>query len=582
VIPAQAVERLVSKRVTFEKERGVTEVSTNGTFAHLLVSLRSQSPRVPQELEIYRLLAENELSINLLKLHDGSLSFILDEPHVERAAVLLEQAGYPVRVTPSVTLVAVVAGNMRYLHGVMARIAATLLREQIPIVQTADAPDRVFCLVETEKAPRAAAALRVEFGIPEEPLRIIVQKFGGKSVGTAEARRLAAERVKSARAEGVRPVVVVSAIGRGGEPYATDTLLSNLYAVDPHTEPTPRERDLIMACGEIISTVIMAQTLKSMGLRTIALTGGQAGILTDYAFGDAQIVDIDPTHILKLFYEDGVDAVVVAGFQGTTESRGDGLHGAITTLGRGGSDTTASALGVALRAEKVEIYTHVDGVMTADPEAVPDARTLPIVTYEEVCNMAHQGAKVLHPRAAEVAMLHQIPLWVKSSFVDAPGTRVAPITEVVPVSRRGVTGVTQLSELAYFTLKVPESPARPPLEAQVYQALGDAQINCYLASLGPTSTHFVVGQEAAPRVRVLLDELRLPYDAVERCAMVSAISVDMWDAPGLIARLAEALYGADVRVLQIADSPASVSCLVAGEDARRAVMALHTTFELGK
>jgi aspartate kinase len=376
--------------------------------------------------------------------------------------------------------------------------------------------------------------------------------------------------------------VVVSAIGRGGEPYATDTLLANLQAVDADTEPTPRERDLIMACGEIISTVIMAQTLKARGLKTIALTGAQAGILTDYAYGDAQIVDIDPTYILKLLYEHQFDAVVVAGFQGTTEPTPGARVGAITTLGRGGSDTTASALGVALRAEKVEIYTHVDGVMTADPDVVPDARTLPVVTYEEVCNMAHQGAKVLHPRAAEIAMMHQIPLWVKSSFADSPGTRIAPISELVPPSQRGVTGITQLSGLVYVTLPVPAGPERAMLEARVYRALSETEISCYLVSLGPTSTHFVVDRSDHPRMQDLFSGLGLSFTAAEGCAMVSAITVDQWETPGLIERIAAALYNSDIHVLQIADSPASVSCLVAGEDAKRAVVVLHAAFELGK
>src|SRR5205823_13978637 len=163
------------------------------------------------------------------------------------------------------------------------------------------------------KAERAAEALRREFEIGPPPPRIVVQKFGGKSVGTPEARRLAAEKVRRAREEGLLPVVVVSAIGRSGAPYATDTLIQQLEAVDPATAPEARERDLLMACGEIISTVIMAQTLKSIGLKATALTGGQAGIVTDPSFGDAQILDIDPAAILR-YFEEGVDAVVVAGF----------------------------------------------------------------------------------------------------------------------------------------------------------------------------------------------------------------------------------------------------------------------------
>lgn len=196
--------------------------------------------------------------------------------------------------------------------------------------------------------------------------------------------------------------------------------------------------------------------------------------------------------------------------------------------------------------------------------------------------MAHQGAKVLHPRAAEIAMMHQIPLWVKSSFVDSPGTRVAPISELAPPSQRGVTGITALSGLVYVTLPAPEAAERAALEAGVYRALGEAKISCYLVSLGPTSTHFVVNQSAFAQVKDLLGGLGLAFDAVEGCAMVSAITVDQWETPGLIERIAAALYSTGVSVLQIADSPASVSCLVAGEDARRAVVALHATFDLTK
>jgi aspartokinase len=373
VTAPSALQRFGLQPMRFEKERGVTRVTTLGRFTHLNLDL--DSDRVPQQLRAYRLLANENISINLIKLHPDSLSLTVAEADADRAIAALEAGGFRVSAIPAVALISVVAANMRQLPGVMGRIAAALLREGIPIVQTGDAPDSVFCLVEAPRAEAAAEALRREFHLGPPPPRMVVQKFGGKSVGTPEARRLAAEKVRKAREEGLLPVVVVSAIGRSGAPYATDTLIQQLEAVDPVTEPEARERDLLMACGEIISTVIMAQTLKSIGLKATALTGGQAGIVTDDSFGDAQILDIDPTAILS-YFEQGVDAVVVAGFQGVTAPGAEGEHGAITTLGRGGSDTTASALGVALKAEKVEIYTHVDGVMSADPEVVPDARTL--------------------------------------------------------------------------------------------------------------------------------------------------------------------------------------------------------------
>lgn len=574
---APTLEWLAYQRVRFEKDRGVTAVATRGGFTYLEIGLTSD--RTPQQLRVYQALADREISINLITLHPASLSLTVEEAAADRAVSALKAAGFTVRAIPAATLVSVVAANMRSLPGVMGRIAAALLRAQIPMIQTGDAPDTVFCLVEAAKAAAAAAALRGEFRIGPPPPRIVVQKFGGKSVGTPAARRLAADKVRQARAEGFLPVVVVSAIGRSGAPYATDTLLRQLEAVDPGTEPEARERDLLLACGEIVSTVIMAQTLKSLGVKATALTGGQAGIVTDPSFGDAQILDIDPAAILH-YFEQGAEAVVVAGFQGVTAPGAEGEHGAITTLGRGGSDTTASALGVALKAEKVEIYTHVDGVMTADPEVVPEARTLPLVTYEEVCNMAHQGAKVLHPRAAEIAMMHQIPLWVKSSFSDAPGTRVAALAEVVPPTRRGVSGVTSQPALAYHVLTFPEPAAQAAGEAALFVRLGEADVNCFLVSHTATTLAFVTAAASRPEVERIAGELRLSLEPVEACASVSAIAVDTWDTPGLIFQVVEALHDAGVRLVQITDSVGSVTCLVPSAEAGPAVVALHQKFQL--
>ena len=218
-------------------------------------------------------------------------------------------------------------------------------------------------------------------------MRIKVLKFGGTSVDTPEHRRTVAQHAIRARGEGFDPVVVVSAIGRAGAPYATDTLLSELRGIDAGVPPAARELDLMMACGEIISTVMLAQTLNAAGTPATALTGGQAGIVTDAVFGDARITSINPHYVISTLREGQIP--VVAGFQGVTDP-GTGRHGAITTLGRGGSDTTASALGAALRAEAVEIYTDVPGVMTADPRVCADAFTLPEVSYEEIAEMSHQ------------------------------------------------------------------------------------------------------------------------------------------------------------------------------------------------
>jgi aspartate kinase (EC 2.7.2.4) len=234
-------------------------------------------------------------------------------------------------------------------------------------------------------------------------MKIIVQKFGGTSVATHEVRLKAVQKIINAKRSGFQPVVVVSAIGRRGEPYATDTLID--YATDIYQDIHPREKDLIMSCGEIISAVVMSNTLKSKGYEARALTGGQAGIITNSQYTDADILEIRPDKIYQIIENGRIP--VVAGFQGVT------ADGEITTLGRGGSDVTAVALGEALSASCIEIYTDVDGIMTADPRIVSNASVIQHISYSDVLEMASEGAKVIHPRAVEFAMRSNIPVFIK-------------------------------------------------------------------------------------------------------------------------------------------------------------------------
>lgn len=230
-------------------------------------------------------------------------------------------------------------------------------------------------------------------------VRILVQKFGGTSVASPERRAQVAAKVSEAISQGFMPVVVVSAIGRAGDPYATDTLIklaSNIYSEMPK-----REMDMLMSCGEIISGTVLASTLQSAGIDAVLMTGGQAGIITNDHFGNARIIRVEPEKIFQRLNQGQV--VVVSGFQGMTED------GQVTTLGRGGSDTSAAAIGVALNAEAIDIYTDVEGIMTADPRIVEDAKILDVVTYNDICHLAHQGAKVIHPRAVEIAMQKTYP-----------------------------------------------------------------------------------------------------------------------------------------------------------------------------
>lgn len=241
-------------------------------------------------------------------------------------------------------------------------------------------------------------------------MKIIVQKFGGTSVASEEARIAVKDKVQQAIRKGFSPVVVVSAMGRKGAPYATDTLIGVLK--EANLSVNVREMDAMMCCGEIISACVMAATLQKFGINAMALTGGQAGIITDSQFGAARIKNINCSNLMHLL-ESGI-IPVVCGFQGMTEN-----NYKFTTLGRGGSDTSAAALGAALKADFVEIYTDVEGIMTADPRIVKEANILQTISYAEVCQMAHNGAKVIHPRAVEICVSSNTPMYVKSTFSDA-------------------------------------------------------------------------------------------------------------------------------------------------------------------
>ena len=246
---------------------------------------------------------------------------------------------------------------------------------------------------------------------------LIVQKFGGSSLADPDDRERAADRICSTRNEGHDVVAVVSAVGRYPCAYSTDGLLQLI--VDCTQEQDPRESDLLMSCGEIISAVLMAHLLRRKGCSAVALTGGQAGIVTTADHREAHIIRVETGRIQAHL---GRGIVVVAGFQGVTET------GEITTLGRGGSDTTAAALGCALSADRVEIYTDVDGIMTADPRIVPAASTVRCLSYREVCEMAQMGARVIHPRAVEIAMEGRLPIRIRNTFTDEEGTLVGTMT----------------------------------------------------------------------------------------------------------------------------------------------------------
>ncbi|MCL6580493.1 MAG: aspartate kinase [Firmicutes bacterium] len=409
-------------------------------------------------------------------------------------------------------------------------------------------------------------------------MRIIIQKFGGTSVVTPEQRKAVADRVAEAVGRGYRSVVVVSAMGREGDPYATDTLLGMAAGVCATTPP--RELDLIASCGEIIAAVIVSAALRQKGLDAISLTGAQAGIVTDANFTDARILRVEAERVLRHLEEGRV--AVVAGFQGVTDA------GDTTTLGRGGSDTTAAALGAALGAEVIEIYKDVEGVMTADPRIVAEARTLRVLSYQEVSQMAYEGAKVIHPRAVEIAMRKSIPIRILSPTSAGPGTLVTHAGDLGASASRDVregpiiTGVTHMPDLAQVAVTQPEGATDGDAALRVFQSLAEAGISVDLINVSPGQQVFTVAGSVARKAEEVLARLGYRFEIKHGCAKVTVVGEKMRGVPGVMAKVVRALAREGIPILQTADSHLTISCLVSESDMARAIRALHHEFGLGE
>jgi len=402
-------------------------------------------------------------------------------------------------------------------------------------------------------------------------VKILVQKFGGTSVATADKRAMVAQKIIQAKKTGFSMVVVVSAIGRKGDPYATDTLIEIVKEMS--AEVDLRELDIVMSCGEIISGVLLSSTLKNMGYSCCFLSGAQAGVITDSDHGNASILKIEPKKILKKLEENSI--VIVAGFQGLSE------EGEITTLGRGGSDTTAAALAVALNAESVEIYTDVDGVKTADPRLVHDTKTLEEVTYSEICQLAYEGAKVIHPRAVEIAMQKNIPLKIKCTFDNNPGTLICANggsieRSSIRVTDRMITGITHSTNITQIKIPVPGDDSF--LSKRVFNALALAGISVDFINILPEILLFTVKTDVAKKAVKVLENLNIQVEKTEGCAKVATVGAGMTGIPGVVAKVVEALTEQNIKIYQSADSYTSIWCLIDEEDLEKAVNALHKKF----
>jgi len=409
--------------------------------------------------------------------------------------------------------------------------------------------------------------------MPAAPL--VVSKFGGSSVADAERIRRVAGVIARERADGADVVVVVSAMGD-----TTDELLS--LAGQISDDPDPRELDMLLATGEHQSATLVSMALHALGVDAISLTGSQAGIVTDGQYGRARIAGIEPKRVRAEIDQGKV--VIVAGFQGMSE----GGEGETTTLGRGGSDTTAVALAARLGADRCRIYTDVRGIYTADPRLVADARQLAVIGYEEMLELANQGASVMQTRAVELGWVNGVEIEVLSSFEDAPGTliREDPFVE----QRNKVRGLAHDRNVAKVTLV--EVPDRPGVAASVFEPLAEAGINVDMivqnvGHRGATDLSFTVPAAQLATARRILDPLvrALGFRDMatdEDVAKVSIVGAGLHNAPGYAARMFRTLADAGVNIEMISTSEVRITCMIGDAQVEQAVAALHAAFELEK
>ncbi|MDG3016378.1 aspartate kinase [Speluncibacter jeojiensis] len=408
-------------------------------------------------------------------------------------------------------------------------------------------------------------------------MALVVQKYGGSSVSSAERIRRVAERIVETKKQGNDVVVVVSAMGD-----TTDELLDLAQQVCP--APPAREMDMLLTSGERISNALVAMAIHSLGAEARSFTGSQAGVITTGSHGNAKIIDVTPGRVRAALDEGSI--VLVAGFQGVSQDSKD-----ITTLGRGGSDTTAVALAAALKADVCEIYTDVDGVFTADPRIVKDAQRLDSVSFEEMLEMAACGAKVLMLRCVEYARRYNVPVHVRSSYTDKPGTIVSGSMEDIPVEEALITGVAHdRSEAKVTVVGLPDTPG---YAAQIFRAVADAEINIDMVlqniskvETGKTDITFTLPKTDGPRAVEKLTKMQseigfsqVLYD--DLIGKVSLVGAGMKSHPGTTATFCEALAEAGVNIDLISTSEIRISVLVKDTELDDAVRALHSAFDLG-
>jgi len=402
-------------------------------------------------------------------------------------------------------------------------------------------------------------------------MALIVQKYGGSSVADSEKIKNVARRIAKAKDEGNQVLVVVSAMGD-----TTDELIRIAHQVSE--QPEERELDVLLSTGELISSTLLAMALGSLGYKAVSLTGGQAGIQTDSSYSQARILRVDPQRIVAELEKGNI--VIVAGFQGVTRDMD------ITTLGRGGSDTTAVALAASLNAEVCQIYTDVEGVYTADPRLVSEATKLKQIDYEEMLELASYGAKVIHPRAVELGELYNMPILVASSFSDSPGTLICK--EASMEVRNKVRCIAHDTNVAKIT--VIGVPDKPGIAAAIFEPLAKANIsvdtivqNASVQNI--TALTFTVAQTDLNKAMSIVEPVA-KFLGAKQCiadatsAKVSIVGTGMQNTPGYAARMFRALYEQGINIQLITTSEIRITCIIAEDRVKDAIQALHKAFEL--
>jgi len=403
---------------------------------------------------------------------------------------------------------------------------------------------------------------------------LIVQKYGGTSVGNIERIKKVAERIKKYHDQGHKLVVVVSAMGD-----TTDELIEMAEKINKN--PSPREMDVLLSSGERISSALLAMALQNLGLPAISLSGRQAGIFTDSTHTKAQIININPERILKEISEGKI--VVVAGFQGY-----DLENNNVTTLGRGGSDATAVALAYAIKADLCEIYTDVDGIYTADPRIVPNAKKLDYISYEEMIEMASQGAQVMQLRAMDLAATYKVPIIVRSSFNENSGTFIGEVEKVEKTKK--VTGIAHNKNIAKITIF--GVPDKPGIAYKIFAPLGNMAINVddivqNVSKEGITDISFTVPEKELEKALEVVNNVAKEINANgviydSNVGKVSIVGWGMQGTPGIAAKMFGILAENNINIEMITTSEIKITCIIRRELVEKAVRALHEGFNLGE